>query len=148
MVLLGANTLGLVEKIKPVQNLLYRASDVSNSVRSGTITRIKSSNELVNAFFFGIVVSIALGPCSLALVLPAIMMTMFNAPTAIHGGLQMLAFGVGHSLPVLVLSLLFSEARHLLGGYLIKIGNILNYILGTGLIILGFWLMGGALLKR
>jgi len=145
MVLLGANTLGLVERFEPVQGIFHKISDVSDAIRSGSMSKLKGGNKFTSSFIFGVVISIALGPCSLALVLPAVMMTLFNAPSAIHGGLQLFAFGVGHSFPVLLLSVLVSETRHLLSRNLIKIGYTLNYVLGTALILVGLWLIVGAL---
>lgn len=141
MILLGANALGLIERLGPLRSIMYNISDRTDVIRTGMVSRTNVDNKLMNAFIFGIIISIALGPCSLALVLPAVMMTLFNAPSAFHGGLQLLAFGVGHSLPVLLLSVLVSETRHLLSRSLVKIGGFLNYILGVALTLLGLWLI-------
>ena len=145
MILLGVNTLGLIERLGPIRAIIYNISDRMDVIRTGMVSRTSIDNKILNAFIFGIIISIALGPCSLALVLPAVMMTLFNAPSAFHGGLQLLAFGVGHSLPVLLLSVLVSETRHLLSRSLVKMGGYLNYVLGVALILLGLWLITGVL---
>lgn len=141
MITLGINSLGLLDRFEPLQAITGRISDGSNELRSSLMSRVGGKNDYFNAFIFGIVISFALGPCSLALVLPAVMMTLFNAPSAIHGGLQLLAFGVGHSLPVLFLSVLISQTRYLLSKQLVKVGSVLNYTIGSGLILLGVWLI-------
>jgi len=145
MIILGGNTLGLLEKVEPLQAFLFKISDGSDRIRAGLMSRVGGGNDFISAFVFGVVISIALGPCSLALVLPAVMMTLFNAPSAVHGGLQLFAFGVGHSVPVLLLSVLVSETRFLLSRKLVKIGGVLNYLVGSGLILLGLWLILEAL---
>jgi len=141
MIILGGNTLGLLEKVEPLQAFIFKISDGSDSISSGLMSRVGGGNEFISAFVFGVVISFALGPCSLALVLPAVMMTLFNASSAVHGGLQLFAFGVGHSVPVLLLSVLVSETRFLLSRKLVKIGGVLNYLFGSGLILLGLWLI-------
>ena len=143
MFVLGVNNLGLLDWLKPLQSLFYRISSTSDNLQERMRPIIGGDNVFLGAFVFGIVISLALGPCSLAIVLPAVMMTLFSAPTAVHGGLQLLAFGVGHSVPVLLLSLLFTQSRIYLSKVLVKFGNILNRFFGVGLIILGIWLILG-----
>lgn len=141
MITLGVNTLGLLEKVEPLQAFIFKISDGSDSIRSGLMSRVGGGNDFISAFVFGVIISVALGPCSLALVLPAVMMTLFNAPSPIYGGFQLLAFGVGHSLPVLFLSVLISQTRYLLSKQLAQVGGILKYVLGAGLFFLGVWLI-------
>lgn len=145
MVLLGLNTLEVLDRFESLRGVTGFFSNGSNIVRSSLMSRIGGKNDYIGAFGFGLIISVALGPCSLALVLPAVMMTLFSAPSAIHGGLQLLAFGVGHSLPVLVLSLLISQTRYLLSKQLVKAGGLLNYVIGSGLLLLGIWLIAEAL---
>jgi cytochrome c biogenesis protein CcdA len=141
MMILGINNIGLLDKFKSLQTFSGVITDSSNKIRSSLMSKMGGKSDYFSAFIFGIVISIALGPCSLALVLPAVMMTLFNAPSAIHGGLQLLAFGIGHSLPVLFLSVVISETRYLISKRLVKVGGALNYIIGAGLVLLGLWLI-------
>lgn len=145
MIIFGVNTLGLLNSFEALHAITSRLSDSSNELRAVLMSRLGKKGDYFDAFMFGVVISIALGPCSLALVLPAVMMTLFNAPSAISGGLQLLSFGVGHSLPVLFLSVLISETRYLLSKQLVKFSGILNYIVGSGLILLGVWLLAEAI---
>lgn len=141
MIFFGFNTIGFTNRIKVLQTFTNHLSDGSNTFRTKLMSQIGGRSDFVSAFMFGVVISIALGPCSLALVLPAVMMTLFNAPSAVHGGLQLLAFGFGHSLPVLILSVLISQTRYLLSRRLTQIGGKLSYLLGAGLVLLGLWLI-------
>lgn len=141
MIILGVNTLGLLDRFNFISSFFYKVSDSSDGLRSGLMEKFGSGNKFISAFVFGVVISIALGPCSLALVLPAVMMTLFNAPSAIHGGLQLFVFGLGHSVPVLMLGVAVSEVRILLSRNLMRLGGALNKVMGFGLIFLGLWLI-------
>ena len=141
MLVLGINNLGLLERLRSVQAFFNKLSDGSDALNAGMISTMQGDNKYLSAFVFGVFISIALGPCSLALVLPAVMMTLFNAPTALHGGLQLMAFGFGHSVPVLLLSVLLTQSRIMLSEKLIKFGKVLNTIFGVGAILLGVWLV-------
>lgn len=141
MIILGANTLGVLDRFNFISSFFYKISDSSDGLRAILIAKFGTGNKFISAFIFGVVISIALGPCSLALVLPAVMMTLFNAPSAIHGGLQLLVFGLGHSLPVLILGVAVSEARNLVSRKLMRFGGTLNKVVGFGLMLLGLYLI-------
>lgn len=141
MIGLGVNNLGFLEKFGSVQAFFDRLSDGSDTLNEMLIPTMQGDNKYLSAFVFGVFISIALGPCSLALVLPAVMMTLFNAPTVLHGGLQLLAFGFGHSVPVLLLSVLLAQSRIMLSEKLIRFGKVFDTLFGVGAILLGFWLV-------
>ncbi len=141
MIIIGVNTLGVLDSFEPLSLITGHISDVSNELRTNLMSLVGGKSDHLSTFMFGVVISIALGPCSLALVLPAVMMTIFNAPSALHGGFQLLAFGVGHSLPVLFLSLLLAQSRYIFTKRMINYGNIMKYILGLGLVLLGVWMI-------
>jgi len=145
LILFGLSSLGAYEKIGALSGILARLTEGSNTLRLNAIRKLEGTNVALNSFLFGVFISIALGPCSLALVLPAVMMTIFNASSPIHGGLQLLAFGLGHSLPVLMLSVLIPQTRYMLSTRLAVIGDRLTKVLGIGLISIGIWIILDAL---
>ncbi len=83
------------------------------------------------------VISLALGPCSLSLVLPAILLTIFSAPTPYHGGLLLFTFGLGHALPVIFLSVLLATARKTASKKTAMAGEWLTKIFGLAFVAIG-----------
>ena len=83
-----------------------------------------------------------LGPCSLSLVLPAILLTIFSAPTPYHGGLLLFAFGLGHALPVIFLSALLATARKAVSEKTAKAGEWLTRFFGIAFVVIGIIMIG------
>jgi cytochrome c-type biogenesis protein len=109
----------------------------------GLFKRINSKyNHAAGSFLFGVVISLALGPCSLSLVLPAILLTIFSAPTPYHGGLLLFTFGLGHALPVIFLSVLLATARKALSKKTTIAGEWLTKIFGTAFVVIGMVMIG------
>jgi cytochrome c biogenesis protein CcdA len=106
------------------------------------LTRFSKYNYAAGSFMFGVVISLALGPCSLSLVLPAILLTVFSAPTPYHGGLLLLAFGLGHALPVIFLSVLLVTARKAVSEKTATASAWLTKIFGIAFIIIGIVMIG------
>jgi len=143
LLLFGLNSIGLFEKT----NLFSRAGDAitekTNAVKMGALTRFSGYNYAIGSFLFGAVISLALGPCCLSLVLPAILMTMFAAPTALHGGLLLLMFGLGHALPVVVLSVVLATARKAVSDKVASASNRLKKIFGIAFLVIGLIIIIG-----
>lgn len=142
LVFFGLNNLGFFKKL----NLASKASSVLteriNMMKMTALTRFSQYNYVVGSFLFGIVISIALGPCSLALVLPAILLTMFRAPTPYHGGLLLFSFGLGHGVPVIILSTLLATARSALSKKTSIAGEWLTKLFGVAFVIIGIIMIG------
>jgi len=137
LVLFGINNLGLIAKIGLNFNAGGSLNERVNALKLNALTRFSRYNYIIGAFLFGVIISIALGPCSLSLVLPAILLTIFTAPTAFHGGLLLFMFGLGHALPVVFLSLLLATARKALSDKISKRGELLTRIFGLAFLVIG-----------
>jgi len=134
LVFFGINNLGAFKKINIGTNPLNKRV---NALKLTALTRFSKYNYAVGSFMFGIVISLALGPCSLSLVLPAILLTIFSAPTPFHGGLLLFAFGLGHALPVIFLSGLLATARKVASEKTAVAGEWLTKIFGIAFVVIG-----------
>jgi len=134
LVFFGINNLGAFKKINIGTNPL---NERVNTLKLTALTRFSKYNYAVGSFMFGIVISLALGPCSLSLVLPAILLTIFSAPTPFHGGLLLFAFGLGHALPVIFLSGLLATARKVASEKTAVAGEWLTKIFGIAFVVIG-----------
>jgi cytochrome c-type biogenesis protein len=142
LILFGINNLGLFKKIHIKSNASSSFTERINALKLTALTRFSKYNYAAGAFLFGIVIAFALGPCSLSLVLPAILLSMFSAPTPYHGGLLLFTFGLGHALPVIFLSVLLATARKAVTQKTAKAGEWLTKIFGIAFIIIGIVMIG------
>jgi cytochrome c-type biogenesis protein len=136
LIFFGLNNLGLFKKAK-VSSAGDSLTGQVSVLKLNASMRLSKYNYAVGSFLFGIVISLALGPCSLALVLPAILLTIFSSPTPYHGGFLLFAFGLGHALPVIVLSTVLGTARKAVNQKISLAGEWLTKILGLGFVIIG-----------
>ncbi len=137
LIFFGLNNLGLFEKLRLFGKVGSLLSEKTNAIKMGALSRTSNYNYAIGAFLFGAVISLALGPCCLSLVLPAILMTMFAAPTAFHGGLLLLMFGLGHALPVVVLSVVLATARKTVSHKIANATDSLKKIFGIAFLVIG-----------
>jgi cytochrome c biogenesis protein CcdA len=139
LILFGINNVGLLGKLR-----LAASSSLNerlNAVKLDALARFSAYNYVIGSFLFGLIISIALGPCTLSLVLPAILLTLFTAPSPFHGGLLLLMFGLGHALPVVFLSTLVATARRVASDKIANVGEWLNKIFGFAFIAIGIALI-------
>lgn len=137
LVFFGINNLGLFKRINITGSASSSFNERINALKLTALTRFSKYNYAAGSFMFGIVISLALGPCSLSLVLPAILLTIFSAPTPYHGGLLLFAFGLGHALPVIFLSVLLVTARKAVSEKTATAGAWLTKIFGIAFIVIG-----------
>lgn len=135
LVLFGINNMGLLAKVGLTSRGLF--TERVNAVRLTALTRFSAYNFVLGSFLFGLIISIALGPCTLSLVLPAILLTLFTAPSPFHGGFLLFMFGLGHALPVIFLSTLLATARKVASDKVTSAGEWLTKIFGFAFIIIG-----------
>jgi cytochrome c-type biogenesis protein len=145
LILFGINNLGFLKRFKLTTEASKSANERINSVRINTLTYFSKYNYAISSFLFGLVISVALGPCSLSLVLPAVLLTMLTAPTAFHGGLMLLMFGLGHALPVVLLTTLFAGTRKLASQKISKNAEWLPKIFGIVFLVIGITIVGYAI---
>ena len=136
LIFFGINNLGLFKKVNRYNAGGFVTEQV-NALRLNAVMSLSKYNYIVGSFLFGVVISLALGPCSLSLVLPAILLTMFSAPTPYHGGLLLFGFGLGHALPVILLSTLLGTARKAVSQKISLAGEWLTKIFGVAFVIIG-----------
>lgn len=149
LILFGINNLGFTRKIGLTNGVGKSVNERVNSLRLSALTRFSKYNYVISSFLFGLVISVALGPCSLSFVLPAVLLTMFTAPTAFHGGLLLLMFGLGHALPVILLSTVLATTRNLISRKITEKGDWLTKGFGIAFLIIGViivvYVLGGVL---
>lgn len=137
LILFGISNLGLLKKIGLTSNAGSSLTERLNTLKLNAVTRFSSYNYAIGSFLFGALISFALGPCSLSLVLPAILLTMLTAPTPFHGGALLLMFGLGHALPIILLSVLLATARKLASDKIAAAGEWLPKIFGLAFVVIG-----------
>ncbi|MDH5448646.1 MAG: sulfite exporter TauE/SafE family protein [Candidatus Bathyarchaeota archaeon] len=147
LIFFGINNLGLFKEIHFTSNPISSFTERINVLKLNALTRLSKHNYAAGSFLFGVVISLALGPCSLSLVLPAILLTMFSAPTPFHGGILLFAFGLGHGSPVIFLSVILATARKAVSKKIAVAGEWLTKIFGIvfvviGMIMIGYMLIG------
>lgn len=142
LIFFGINNLGLFKKIHFTSNASSSFAERINALKLTTLTRFSKYNYAVGSFLFGVVISLALGPCSLSLVLPAILLTIFSAPTPYHGGLLLSTFGLGHALPVILLSVLLATARKAVTEKTATASKWLTKIFGIAFVVIGIVMVG------
>ena len=137
LVLFGINNMGLLEKAGLTPKTGSLLTKGVNAVKLNALTRFSGYNYAMGSFSFGVIISLAVGPCTLSIILPAILLTMFTAPTPFHGGLLLLMFGFGHALPVVFLSALLATARKAVSDKFANTGKWLKKIFGPAFVIIG-----------
>jgi cytochrome c-type biogenesis protein len=142
LILFGIHNMGLFGKLGLTRGFF---TERVNAAKLTALTRFSAYNYVVGSFLFGLVISIALGPCTLSLVLPAILLTLFTAPSPFYGGFLLLMFGLGHALPVVFLSTLLATARGMASDKITSAGEWLTKIFGFVFIIIGVALVTYAL---
>jgi len=142
LILFGINNLGLFKKVSLSVDASSFFTERMNALKLTAMTRFSKYNYAMGSFLFGVVISLALGPCSLSLVLPAILLTIFSAPTPYHGGLLLSAFGLGHALPVIFLSVLLATAHKAVTEKTALAGEWLTKIFGAAFVIIGIVMIG------
>jgi cytochrome c biogenesis protein CcdA len=137
LLLFGINNSGFLRKVNFSSKAGNYFVEQVNALKLSALTRFSRYNYVAGSFLFGIVISLALGPCSLSLVLPAILLTIFSAPTPFHGGLLLLTFGLGHALPVVFLSVVLATARKAITQKTAPVGEWLTRIFGIAFVVIG-----------
>ena len=146
LIFFGINNLGFFRKSGLATDMGKSVNERVNSVKFNALTRFSRYNYIVSSFLFGLVISVALGPCSLSIVLPAVLLTMFTAPTPFHGGLLLLMFGLGHALPVIFLSTVLATTHKLVGQKITEKGEWLTKGFGIAFLVIGIIIVGYAFL--
>ena len=142
LVFFGMNNLGAFGNISLKTGVGSAVNEGANSLKLSALNRFSKYNYAMSSFLFGLVISVALGPCSLSIVLPAVLLTMFTAPSAFHGGLLLLMFGLGHALPVILLSTVLATTRAMISRKITEKGEWLTKGFGVAFLAIGIIIIG------
>lgn len=137
LIVFGINNIGIFESLGWRTGVGTSFNERLNAAKLSSLTRFSKYNYAVGSFLFGLIISMALGPCTLSIVLPAVLLTMFTAPTAFHGGFLLFVFGIGHALPVVFLSGLLATARRAASDKMAGVGKLVTRIFGIVFIAVG-----------
>lgn len=137
LIIFGINNLGFFRKINLATNISNSLNERINALKLNALTSFSKYNYVISSLLFGFVISIALGPCSLSIVLPAVLLTILTAPTPFHGGFLLLMFGLGHALPVILLSTLLATARKAISQKVSEKGDLLTKSFGIIFLVIG-----------
>jgi len=146
LIIFGINNLGLLEEVGLTTKLDNFFTERVNALKLNALTRFSGYNYVAGSFLFGLVISLALGPCSLSLVSLAILLTILSAPTPFHGGLLLSAFGLGHALPVVFLSVILATAHKAISQKTARAGEWLTRIFGLAFFVIGIVMIAYSLL--
>jgi cytochrome c biogenesis protein CcdA len=144
LILFGVNNMGFLRKIN-FSKISSSLNERMNALKLNALTSLSRYNYVISSFLFGLIISIALGPCSLSIVLPAVLLTILTAPTPFHGGFLLFMFGLGHALPVILLSTLLATARKAISQKISEKGDLLTKSFGIAFIVIGIVMVGYAL---
>ena len=142
LLLFGINNLGIFTKAGLTTGVGKSLNERVNGLKFNALTRFSKYNVIASSFLFGLVISVALGPCSLSIVLPAVLLTRDTAPTAFHGGLLLLMLGLGHALPVIFLSTVLATTRKLVSGKVTEKGEWITKGFGIAFVAIGIIIIG------
>jgi len=141
LVLFGLSSLGVLERVPLLGSLLDRYSEASDRSKATVVGKVLKGNYVVASFALGLIISVALGPCSLALVLPVVMASLFSSSSPLYAGVMLAVFGLGHAAPVFVLSVVFASTRSRLATMLGGFGKTFSKVLGVVFILLAIYLL-------
>lgn len=145
LIIFGVSNLGFFRKINLTTSISSSLNEKINALKLNALTSFSRYNYAISSFLFGLIISVALGPCSLSIVLSAVMFTILTAPTPFHGGFLLSMFGLGHALPVIFLSTLLATARKAISQKISEKGDSLTKIFGTAFIVVGIVMLVYAL---
>jgi cytochrome c-type biogenesis protein len=147
LILFGVKNLGLQEKIGLSTSLGESVSERLNAFRLNAMTRFSRYNYAIGSFLFGVIISLAVGPCSLSLVLSAMLIALprIASMSIFHGGLLLSIFGLGNALPVIFLSVMLATARKAASEKIGKTSERLTKVFGLVFLIIGIIIIAYAL---
>jgi len=141
LIIFGLSSLGLLDRVPYIGSLIERYTESADRSKATVAGRVLQGNYIIASIALGLIVSIALGPCSLALVLPVVMASLFSSSSPLNAGLMLAVFGLGHSIPVFVLSVVFASTRSRLTNVFSGTGAKLSKVLGVTFIVLAIYLL-------
>jgi cytochrome c-type biogenesis protein len=102
-----------------------------------SVIQINKYSKILTSFLFGILFSLGWAPCAMSLVMPVAILVMSQDISIWKGGFLLFLFGLGHGVPVILLSGLSGKMRANLTRKFTKKGEYITKGFGILIIILG-----------
>jgi len=131
LVFFGISNMGILKK-KKSQNSLGLIQKIGFSV-----IQLNKYSKILISFLFGVLFSLGWAPCALSLVMPVAILVMSQDISIWKGGFLLFLFGLGHGIPVILLSGLSGKMRANLTKKFTKKGEYITKGFGILIIILG-----------
>jgi cytochrome c-type biogenesis protein len=140
-VLFGLNNLGAFMKIKtPKIKNIFPVTEGLESFKLSALNKFSKYHYLIGSFALGVVLGLAWAPCSISLIFPVIIMVMAQAATPLYGGTLLFTFGLGHGVPIILISMVFVGVREVISRKFILASMWVRKIFGIILIGLSVWM--------
>jgi len=104
---------------------------------SFSVIQLNKYSKILTSFLFGILFSLGWAPCAMSLVMPVAILVMSQDISILKGGFLLFLFGLGHGIPVILLSSLSGKMRVNLTKKFTKKGEYITKGFGILIIILG-----------
>jgi len=102
-----------------------------------SVIKLDKYSKILTSFLFGILFSLGWAPCAMSLVMPVAILVMSQDISILKGGFLLFLFGLGHGIPVVILSGLSGKMRANLTKKFTKKGEYITKGFGVLIIILG-----------
>lgn len=96
----------------------------------------KSKHPIIKAYSLGTLFGLTPSPCTTPMILAMLAYTSVTGSVAL-GGLLLLAYGIGHSIPFLIIGWVTGAVKR--AGWMVRWHRMLNKGLGVVLILIGFY---------
>jgi len=103
---------------------------------AGFFEKLSKKSLLLGAFFLGILFAIGWVPCAVSLVLPVLILVLFQKTSLLTGGVLLFIFGLGHGIPIIPLTMFTKGARARIGNAYISLGKVVEKLFGVAVIVL------------
>jgi len=143
MILLGLSNLVPQGNIfDPLTSKLHREKDVENGPGLGqravnACVGLLDYSAFVSAFLLGIIFALGWAPCAVSMVFPVLIWLSAQNVTPMVGGTMLLAFGLGHGVPIIPISTFSRTLVGRIGDRYVSAGHWITKIFGLAVIAIG-----------
>lgn len=143
MVLLGlSNIVPLGNILDPLTSRLNRGGDIEKGpglgqrAVDGCVSLLEYS-AFVSAFLLGIIFALGWAPCAVSMVFPVLIWLSAQNITPLVGGIMLLAFGLGHGVPIIPISTFSRTIGGRIGDRYVSAGHWTTKVFGIAVIAVG-----------
>ena len=121
---------------------LHRGEDVENGPGLGQMAvdacvGLLDYSAFVSAFLLGIIFALGWAPCAVSMVFPVLIWLSAQNVTPLVGGTMLLAFGLGHGVPIIPISTFSRTLGGRIGERYVSAGHWITKIFGLAVIAVG-----------